>query len=64
MAGEWFWSFFIPAQLDCTEASEIVLVQFGLELRENICVYFKASLTSICIMSTNNDYIIARNNPI
>lgn len=44
MAGEWFWSFFIPAQLDCTEASEIVLVQFGLELRENICVYCKTSL--------------------
>jgi len=44
MAGQCFWSFFIPAQLDCTEASGIVLVQFGLELRENICVYFKTSL--------------------
>lgn len=44
MSGEWFWFFFVPAQLDCTEASEIVLVQFGLELRENICVYFKTSL--------------------
>lgn len=44
MAGEWFGSFFIPVHLDCTETSEIVLVQIGLELRENICVYFKTSL--------------------
>lgn len=44
MAGEWFGSFFKPAQLDCTEVNEIVLVQFGLELRENLCAYFKTSL--------------------
>lgn len=44
MAGEWFWSFFVPAQHDCTEVAEIVLMQLGLELRENIRVRFKRSL--------------------